>query len=64
MKLCPNCGSIAALNSYFGAYICEKCHWSDDSLNKVRNSHRGENIWLLIEKEIIHESVSKEEILD
>ena len=51
MIVCPHCGSIASLNSYFGAYICEKCNWKDDSLNKTRNQFiEKENIWLVLDR--------------
>ena len=51
MKLCPVCGSIASLNTYFGAYICEKCNWKDDAFSKVRTHiSEKENIWFLLEK--------------
>jgi hypothetical protein len=36
MKLCPECGKIADYNAYFGAYICNKCHWKDDAPNRER----------------------------
>lgn len=40
MKLCPVCGHLAVLNSYFGAYICNNCWWEDDSPNRERVEFR------------------------
>lgn len=31
MKVCPHCGEIVTYNSYFGAYICNKCGWEPDT---------------------------------
>lgn len=31
MELCPKCGGISFYDSYFGAYICTRCDWRDDS---------------------------------
>jgi hypothetical protein len=51
MKLCPVCGSLAHLNSWFGAYICEKCGWRDDTLNRLRiEMEKKDNIWLKLEE--------------
>ena len=36
MKVCPCCGRILSFNSYFGAFICDRCHWEDDSVVRVR----------------------------
>jgi DNA-directed RNA polymerase subunit M/transcription elongation factor TFIIS len=36
MKACPKCGSLAHFNTYFGAYICSKCDWRDDTFNLER----------------------------
>lgn len=36
MVLCPKCGSVASFNSYFGAYICEKCEWMDKTFDDER----------------------------
>ena len=33
---CPNCEHLASFNSHFGAFICNHCHWTDDSYNKLR----------------------------
>ena len=35
-RLCPDCGWIVNYNSYFGAYMCEKCPWMDDSPRRER----------------------------
>lgn len=29
MKVCPRCGRILSFNSYFGAFICDRCYWED-----------------------------------
>jgi hypothetical protein len=51
MILCPVCGSLAHLNSWFGAHICEKCGWWDDTLNKLRiEKQKNNNIWLELEE--------------
>lgn len=36
MILCPECKSLVSFNLYFGAYICHKCKWRDDSYNEKR----------------------------
>lgn len=36
MKVCPCCGRILSFNSYFGAFICDRCHWEDDSVGRER----------------------------
>ena len=41
MKLCPKCGSLASLNSYFGAYICENCTWMDSTFDYERIEHNS-----------------------
>lgn len=33
---CPNCEHLAHFNSHFGAFICNHCHWTDDTYNKLR----------------------------
>jgi hypothetical protein len=49
MILCPTCGSLAHLNTYFGAYMCEKCTWKDYTFNKLRIAGDN-NIWQKLEK--------------
>jgi hypothetical protein len=36
MKACPKCEALAPFNTYFGAYICSKCDWRDDTYNIER----------------------------
>ena len=36
--ICPECNSLANLNTHFGAYFCTKCDWFDDTYNKERIS--------------------------
>ena len=38
MKLCPECGELASFNSHFGAYMCSKCSWRDNSYDRMRVS--------------------------
>lgn len=38
VKLCPRCHSVASYNSYFGAYICSKCRWRDESPGRARQA--------------------------
>ena len=33
---CPKCEHLAFFNSHFGAFICNYCHWTDDTYNKLR----------------------------
>ena len=43
MRVCPKCGGVATYNSYFGAYLCEKCDWQENIRNqpkKIRISNR------------------------
>lgn len=35
MKICPKCGSVASYNSYFGAYLCDKCDWRESMTDKI-----------------------------
>lgn len=37
--VCPRCKNLVYFNSYFGAYICEKCNWEDASYAKERASY-------------------------
>lgn len=39
VRVCPECGSLVYFNSYFGAYICEKCEWEDATYAKRRDSY-------------------------
>ena len=51
MKVCPQCESVLGFNSYFGAYICDKCGWEDDTYNRERiryYSKRIENVFFTI----------------
>jgi DNA-directed RNA polymerase subunit M/transcription elongation factor TFIIS len=51
MKLCPGCGSLMHLNSYFGAYICEGCGKRDDTLNRLKiEMEKKNNIWLKLQQ--------------
>lgn len=36
MEICPKCHSLVSFNSHFGAYICKKCNWVDNSFFKWR----------------------------
>lgn len=35
MKICPKCRSVAPYNSYFGAYLCDKCDWRENTTDKI-----------------------------
>lgn len=35
MKICPKCRSVASYNSYFGAYLCDKCGWRENTTDKI-----------------------------
>jgi hypothetical protein len=37
---CLKCNTFAPLNMHFGAYMCPKCDWQDDSYNKERIKRR------------------------
>lgn len=36
MRICPNCGRVISFNSYFGAYICDRCKWEDATIERRR----------------------------
>ena len=44
MKICPKCGGVASYNSYFGAYLCDKCDWREDVSNTIDLISRQEAI--------------------
>ena len=39
MIICPECGELVFFNSYFGAYICPKCSWEDNSYGQRRDTY-------------------------
>lgn len=36
MKVCPQCGRVLSFNSHFGAFICDRCNWEDNSVGRTR----------------------------
>lgn len=34
MKVCPKCGRVISYNSYFDAYICDRCTWEDATIER------------------------------
>lgn len=34
MKICPKCGRVISYNSYFDAYICDRCTWEDATIER------------------------------
>jgi ribosomal protein L37AE/L43A len=38
MIACPNCGNLVTFNTYFGAFICNRCKWKNDNYNLDRIS--------------------------
>ena len=38
MKVCPKCGRVISYNSYFDAYICDRCTWEDATIERRHSS--------------------------
>lgn len=47
MKFCPKCGNVVNFNTYFGAEMCTRCNWEDNTYRKQREERiREEKIFI------------------
>ena len=40
-RICPNCGSIAEYDAYYGTVVCTRCNWESEKLESTSEKYLG-----------------------